>query len=106
MLYFTSTPAPYALVGGRGTTVTDVLGHFLGFGVLGALMLRWWTFRTGELTPLRLLQALALCLAYALLDELHQIPIPGRSFEWLDLLVDATGIVLGTGAALLYRARR
>ena len=35
------------------------------------------------------------CSIYALSDEIHQIPVPGRTFELLDLAIDFTGIVLG-----------
>ena len=33
---------------------------------------------------------------YALSDEIHQIPIPGRTFQLLDLAIDFTGIAVGT----------
>jgi VanZ family protein len=97
MQYFSSAPNPYARIG-EGTTTTDILGHLCGFIVLSLLVVRWWCFRTGERTGRRILQAFAFCLAYAILDELHQVPIPGRSFEWSDLLVDSAGI--GIGVAL------
>jgi len=32
---------------------------------------------------------------YGLLDEIHQIFIPGRHFDWWDLLADIVGSVLG-----------
>jgi len=96
MLYCTSVPDPYAPLKTQGTTLSNVLGHLFGFVVLTILALRWWRFRTGEWTRRRVLQAVGFCLLYALLDELHQIPIPGRSFDVLDLLVDAVGVVVGT----------
>jgi len=103
MLYFTSAPDPYAQFRAQGTTLSNVIGHFLGFVVLMLLALRWWCFRTGERTGRRVWQAVALCLLYALLDELHQIPIPGRSFAVVDLLTDAAGIAVGV---LLSRLRQ
>lgn len=36
-----------------------------------------------------------LSLLYALSDEIHQIPIPGRAFEIKDLLIDFIGIIIG-----------
>jgi VanZ family protein len=95
MLYFSSAPQPYPTLGDVDLTPVDVFGHLIGFVVFTLLLLRWWRFRAGELTLTHLLQALAIGLAYALLDELHQIPIPGRSFQWLDLLTDAGGVALG-----------
>lgn len=106
MLYFSSVPDPYARVHAQGTTLTDIVAHFVGFLVLAALVLRWWCFRTRETTRRRILQAVALCLLYSIFDELHQIPIPGRSFDWIDLVTDAVGVAVGVGAVLLFGARR
>ena len=39
--------------------------------------------------------SLILCMLYALSDEIHQIPIPGRAFQIMDLLIDFAGIVIG-----------
>ncbi|MBM3474481.1 MAG: VanZ family protein [Armatimonadetes bacterium] len=105
MQYFSSAPNPYAGIG-EGTTIIDFLGHLCGFIVLSLLVTRWWCFRMGERTGRRVLQAVAFCLAYALLDELHQIPIPGRSWEWFDLGTDTVGSTIGLGAALAWRALR
>lgn len=32
---------------------------------------------------------------YALSDELHQIAVPGRAFEWFDIGMDTCGVTLG-----------
>jgi VanZ family protein len=40
-------------------------------------------------------KALALCIAYAGLDEWHQAYVPGRSAALADVLVDAGGCCLG-----------
>lgn len=37
----------------------------------------------------------AMLLLFGLLDELHQIPIPGRTFAWLDVAADASGVLFG-----------
>jgi len=36
---------------------------------------------------------------YGILDEIHQIFIPGRYFEWLDFLSDLIGGLIGILAA-------
>ena len=105
MLYFSSAPNPYAAIG-EGTTVSDFLGHLCGFALLAALVLRWLRFRMGEQGTRAPAYTLALCLVYAVFDELHQIPIPGRSFEWLDLLTDAMGSGAAVGTALAWQALR
>jgi VanZ family protein len=105
MLYFSSAPNPYARIG-EGTTTTDILGHLFGFVVLAALLLRWLRLRMGGQGTRAAAYTLALCLLYALFDEVHQIPIPGRSFAWLDLLTDAAGAAAAVGAALAWQALR
>lgn len=42
-------------------------------------------------------------LAYGLVLELLQIVIPGRSFEWLDLVSNAIGTFAGWGSVLMWR---
>ena len=105
MQYFSSAPNPYAAIG-QGTTTSDFLGHLCGFALLAALVLRWLRFRMEEQGMRAAAYTLALCLVYAVFDELHQIPIPGRSFEWLDLLTDAMGSGAAVGAALAWQALR
>lgn len=36
-----------------------------------------------------------ICCIYAITDEIHQIPVPGRTFQVLDLIIDFTGSLLG-----------
>lgn len=42
-----------------------------------------------------LLPAFAICAAYSVSDEIHQLYVPGRTFQGGDLLMDSAGIVLG-----------
>ncbi|MCR5502841.1 MAG: VanZ family protein [Lachnospiraceae bacterium] len=39
--------------------------------------------------------AFLVAVLYALSDEIHQIFVPGRAFEWTDLLVDSLGALIG-----------
>ena len=102
MFYFTSAPNPYSVLEPVGLRPADALYHVLGFGVLGILVARlvcrvwpdcgrglWW--------------ALAFCVVYGVLDELHQYPIPGRSCNPWDMASDAVGAALGVGAVGLLR---
>jgi len=45
--------------------------------------------------PVGLLLAAGLAFGYALLDETHQLFVPGRTFQLLDLGLDGLGISLG-----------
>jgi VanZ family protein len=106
MLYFSSAPDPYAAVGVQGTTLSDMLGHLCGFVVLAMLVLRWLSARQGGHGRRALAWTVVLCVAYALLDEVHQIPIPGRTFDWVDLGMDSLGAAIGTAVVSAYWAVR
>ncbi len=43
----------------------------------------------------RIAAALAVCVGFGFLDELHQLSVPGRVFSWGDLGNDALGALLG-----------
>jgi hypothetical protein len=62
------------------------VAHAAEFAVLGFLLLR----ALGRERP-----ALALGIAYAVSDELHQHFVPGRLGSPLDVLVDAVGVAVG-----------
>mgnify|MGYP000697259071 CR=1 FL=1 len=78
----------------------DKLIHFAIYLPLGFLLARAFRERGAR----ALLYAAALCLAAASCDELHQILVPGRSADILDLLADLAGGL--AGAALFLAARR
>ena len=73
---------------GLGTwdLVLRKLAHAAEFAVLGALLLR----ALGDWRP-----ALALGVAYAISDEVHQHFVPGRLGAPLDVVIDAVGVVAG-----------
>jgi len=43
---------------------------------------------------------------FALFDELHQMFIPGRAFQWIDLTLDLVGILVGLILVNLYHHSR
>jgi VanZ family protein len=61
----------------------DKLAHFYMYFVLGALA---YLARPKPLTL-----PLIFCPLYGLSDEIHQLFIPYRQFDWFDLLADAIG---------------
>jgi VanZ family protein len=71
----------------------DWVAHFCLYGVLGLLLAR--AARVSGWAWQRLaLVALAIS-AFGVLDELHQLWIPGRDAEVMDWLMDTTGSVTG-----------
>jgi VanZ family protein len=73
---------------GLGTwdLVLRKLAHAAEFAVLGALLLRAVAVER---------TALALGIAYAATDELHQHFVPGRLGSPVDVLIDAAGLAIG-----------
>ena len=71
------------------------LAHTAEYAVLGALLLR---------AVKREVPAVALGIAYAVTDEVHQSFVAGRQGRPLDVLIDAAGVLLGV--YLLGRAAR
>lgn len=88
-----SNTGPVDLGDGR-----DKLAHFVAYAVLGLLLAR-----AQALSGLRPWVAVALGLAYAASDELHQSFVPGRSAEIADFLADALGVM---AAVAIHNARR
>lgn len=77
----------------------DKLNHLAAFAVLGAAA--WRAF------PGQRARAFCALLAFGVLIELVQIPLPTRSAEWGDLAADALGLLLGAGVSVaVTRARR
>jgi VanZ family protein len=78
--------------------VPDYVGHFVGYSLLGALLIRAvaqarWVLVTGRAA----LTAGAIATFYAFTDELHQHFVHGRSPSVVDLTTDA----IGAAAAVL-----
>jgi VanZ family protein len=68
------------------------LGHATGYALLA---LAWWRAFRGMLSPsdhFVALLAVAVSLAYAVSDEIHQTFVAGRHGSPVDVLVDAAGI--------------
>jgi VanZ family protein len=77
---------------------TSSLAHV---GVFGALALAWAWALPGR--PLAV--AVALAVAYGIVDELHQSTTPGRDATPVDVALDALGAVLVALPIARYRGR-
>ncbi len=85
----------------RNTNGGDKVGHFLLFGVMA--LLTNWTFKyRGIRWPWLQLGAL-LVFSFAALEEVTQIWIDNRTFDYWDLLMDFSGIAVFTAAGLVLR---
>lgn len=76
--------------------------HLGEYMLLGALTLRAFRFGFPRQTRIsHFVLAIMLSTAYAFSDEIHQEFIPGRSFQWSDLVLDTCGSVIGALVFLL-----
>ncbi len=96
IFYLSSLHDPAPLMPGG---ISDKGGHFIGYALLGALMLR--AIAGGRLRAITLrlaLGAVVLSSLYAVSDEVHQMFVAGRSPDVLDWVADTAG-ALSTGLA-------
>ena len=76
--------------------IVRTLAHFAEFCYLGALLCA--LLLTFRLRQKGLLCGFFGCVLTALGDEVHQLLIPGRTFQWADIAVDSAGAALGMAA--------
>ncbi|NWF89183.1 MAG: VanZ family protein [Ignavibacteriaceae bacterium] len=95
LLLFILTSLPSQSVPSVG--VNDKLEHFAAF--FGLSFLLYLALSLQKKSPLvrknAFLFTLIIASFYGLLDELHQLIIPGRSCELIDLTADILGAILG-----------
>ena len=83
--------------------IQDIIGHFMVYGVLAALL--WWALRgVGVRRPL--LWALAVTVLYSFTDEFHQSFVPNRHPDVFDLATDLAGAVTALLIVSWLSARR
>ena len=75
------------------TDFIRTLAHFCEYAGLGFLVHNLLFSIKDKLNPLL---TVLFSFGYAVTDEIHQLFVPGRSFQLIDLTVDLGGIVLGT----------
>lgn len=86
--------------------IGDKVNHFLAFFVLGFFLNLTLKYQTKypSLKKNILLITIIIAAGYGLLDELHQLFVPGRSAEVLDWVADFVGAISGSLLAeSLYR---
>lgn len=73
---------------------SDKAVHAGAYAVLSGLIV--WALVAGDFTRVRLrvvVLAVAASVVYGWSDETHQLFVPGRMYEWLDLAADTAGAV-------------
>jgi len=78
---------------------TDKVLHFVAYAVLTVLLFRWWrTTAARSRLAIAIGRASIIAIGYGLFLELYQLRVPGRDFQWSDILANCAGVVI---AALL-----
>ncbi len=95
IILFTATSIPAQSVPSFG--VGDKFNHFFAYFILAILLYLTLSFQEKSIFTQRnaALLTIAIILLYGVLDELHQMLIPGRSAEFLDWAADAIGTICG-----------
>ena len=68
--------------------------HFVEYAILAFLLMRALTMTFPPTTNISLL-TIVLAMVFALSDEIHQIFVPGRAFQVVDLVIDLLGVLFG-----------
>lgn len=66
------------------------IAHFAEYFILGVLVYNMICNYNKKM-----LLAIIICLTYSVTDELHQILVPGRAFQLLDIIIDSIGSISG-----------
>lgn len=75
--------------------------HFFAYLVLGMLLSNALS-SNGITGSRRFLIALAICVLYAISDEIHQLFIPGRAGQVRDVIIDSAGATVGISGYLVF----
>lgn len=76
----------------------DKAVHAVMYGGLAATL--WYGLRRSNEEARRAVLVgvpLVFALLYGLIDEYHQLHVPGRAFDWLDWVADAVGAAVALG---------
>lgn len=73
--------------------------HFAAYAGLAALTARATGGGLSDVSWRAVVGAILISSLYGVSDEYHQLFVPGRSFDVLDMVADAIGSVMGASAA-------
>lgn len=89
----------------RYTVIVRKMAHFFLYFVLGILAYKL-TLKVYGPKPVAIIYALIFCFIYASSDEIHQLFVPGRSCEILDILLDTSASLIAIGMLYKYRYKK
>lgn len=78
------------------------LAHFTVYAIGGSLIMNY-AYTTNITAKQKVLSSIALGGGYAITDEIHQIFVPGRSGNIIDVGIDTMGVITGVLVYLVLR---
>ena len=94
ILIFALSSIPRPLPPPMGVKVADKLYHFLEFFIFGLLLARaFLNIASRGKEHKAVLVAVALGIFWGVVDEIHQVFVPGRDASFLDVVADAVGVL-------------
>ena len=108
LVVMTVSSLPNIHIPSLGITWSDKVGHFAQYAVFAFLVAGGWGRRVLNRPWAENWRAAGFLIAFAALDEIHQLWIPRREASFWDWTADSLGIVIGftVGLFLLHRRRR
>lgn len=108
VLVITVSSLPNIHIPNLGITWSDKVAHFAQYAVFAFLVAGGWGRRTLNRLLAENWRAMGFLIAFAALDEIHQLWIPRREASFWDWSADTLGILLGftVGLFLLHWRRR
>lgn len=78
--------------------------HFSEYFVLGALVMN--AMKTSKVPRFKaFIFSVLICILYAISDEVHQLFVPGRGAQMIDVMIDSAGAIAGIGCIFLIKRR-
>ena len=87
------------------TTLVRKCAHFFLYFILAILEFSL-LYKAFGLKPMTFIYTIIFCFIYACSDEIHQLFIPGRSGEVLDVLIDTLGSLLSTSIIYFHKKKK
>ncbi len=93
IFYFSSLPGERAEKLGPSFPLKPIIYHF---GIFFLLSFFLSIYSAKKWNKNYVFFSVVICFIYGVLDEVHQIFVPGRTFSLFDIFIDAAGIFLGS----------
>ena len=102
MLILTVSSIPHLKTPDLGLKIDDKIAHFCEYFIFGLLIANMF-WRVNKPFPYIMITTSLIGTIYGILDELHQLFIPGRTTDVFDMTADALGVITASLFYVLWR---